>query len=852
MKIKVNLFDYSLIFLIFCVSMFVAPPNKFGGGTSFVSAQEEIEVELEGSAPVTFKRPEALQENPVAAVKGIGGEVMLRRAGNIVWESASAAMPIYPGDALFVSSDSTAEVELTDGSYLKLAPFTRIIFRMGKVGDLTVPLVEIVDGKVWGHIAGGEFPPVIQTAGGFINGQNSTFFVEIRIDTGTGCVDLLQGNLDIRSETAPDQIVPLASGSRIKLDVEKLTISTPMPIKESVKGDDLSHSCLVEKTEAIEEIKVGAIPVEEEGIVIANVTGTAMVTFISAAEKGEEKVITEDEGVVVFQETEGPAAEEAEKAEKVEGAVEAEAEEEYEVVEIQKTTVVSFHKAEEQAPAGTPTTPSAVAPTEEASVVPVEAETAAVSVEPVEVEETVTVAPETPTEEPASTEGVPAEEGIAEVPAEEETAEVSAEEAGVCTIGTMNISSLQPASLSISEETVSDGETTTVVLETCGSAVVKVTPANITSTDAEYDKWEMTVGDGEWTVLDAEQPAEITLTTPGSIAVAARLTNQPQELQYPAITCTIDFQKSVESPAVEITKIGQTAVVDPSEKLILYRDSLESGNLIIRGSVVSEAGCEISKVEVTTDGGGVWQEAALVGGGSWEYKFTPSEETYYINARATDIEENTSDELMQAIEVEYHHKTEEENLREVFERLIQAYINKDTLTFMEGASLSFNSSYQGIEDANLLENSLENKFRDYPVIYLKYQVQTVTISGTTGRVGFYWNAQSGTSGFPYYGTFIFEKDVEWKFKTLTDPDTFLRYTSEVKTITLTAFETILTADEKDTTDITAMVLDSANNPVKDGTIISFTATSGTITASGTTVNGGITITYTAGNLPGTV
>ncbi|MEW5944892.1 MAG: FecR domain-containing protein [bacterium] len=436
-------------------------------------------------------------------------------------------------------------------------------------------------------------------------------------------------------------------------------------------------------------------------------------------------------------------------------------------------------------------------------------------------------------------------------PEEEKPAEEPSE-AGACVIGSIVIEAVEPAGLDISPASVQAGGSASVAMTTCGAPKIRLEAANVACENAAFDAVQLETGGGAPEIFPAETPIEMSLASPGEFPFTARLLDRSLGAEHPEFNFTLQYTKEVAPPEANLTQVGNTSIEDVFEKLVLYRDSLDGSYLVVRGTAVPAQGCAIAGADVTLDAGSTWQKASDGGAGAFELRFVPSETTYFISARAEDEELRQSEEPVRHLEVEYHHMTEEENLREVFEKLIRAYIDKDTLTFMGITSASFHSTYQGIEDNSLLQESLENKFIAYPAIYLKYQVDTVTVSGAEGRVYFYWTADTAMGGFDYYAVFIFEKETEWAFTSVTDDNTFLRYTSEVHTISLSAAKTVLIADESDSTTISGEVRDSANNLVKDGTVISLSASSGSIPAAATTTNGLVSATYTTGYFPGTV
>lgn len=171
--------------------------------------------------------------------------------------------------------------------------------------------------------------------------------------------------------------------------------------------------------------------------------------------------------------------------------------------------------------------------------------------------------------------------------------------------------------------------------------------------------------------------------------------------------------------------------------------------------------------------------------------------------------------------------------------------------FTDLTSPDYTSSYDGIEDSQALETSLENKFAAYDVIYLRYLVNSAIVTGDSGSVSFSWDANSGATGYSRSAVFFFQREEEgWRFSTVQDDNTFLRYTSVAASIVIQADDSELVANNVDTTTVRAEARDSAYNLIADGTAISFTTTLGSIDPVAYTTNGMAEATFSAGIHPG--
>ncbi len=317
----------------------------------------------------------------------------------------------------------------------------------------------------------------------------------------------------------------------------------------------------------------------------------------------------------------------------------------------------------------------------------------------------------------------------------------------------------------------------------------------------------------------------------------------------------VQLTKNVQAPVVTIEMISNIAVPDFGGEMEMNKGNLIDGKLNIAGTA-EKTQCEIAKVEVSMDDGSSWFEAEDTT--AWAYGFKPSDGEYEIVARATDIGGNESEEMLNPIELTYTDKTEEDALREVFEKMLQAYKDNDVDTFMDAVDDNFSTNYDSIEDSNRLEQALDDKFTEQGLIDIVYQVKATIISGTTGRIEFDWDTDTGSVTYAHTGVWVFNKEDEgWKLLNIEDDDTFLKHTSVVASITVTDIyydsdTGTLTSNGIDAAELTVLVADAAGNPIKDGTEVLFSVDKGSIDPVATTMEGVAEVVYTTGSDYGTV
>ncbi|MFA6449306.1 MAG: hypothetical protein WCX65_07565 [bacterium] len=396
--------------------------------------------------------------------------------------------------------------------------------------------------------------------------------------------------------------------------------------------------------------------------------------------------------------------------------------------------------------------------------------------------------------------------------------------------------------LKVNQEIVKAGTTYDIDDDGCEPFVLDVEGmaeskcGEITSVKVKAHETELVVdGTDEWTTyMNVKTPQII------PFIVEARDSAGLTSKQF---AFSVDYDKTVRQPVVSIDSVGGFDTEESSgEAMELYKNDLASGKLIVAGSAESE-NCTIKKIEASLNGGSSWNRGE--GSNSWTYGFSPREGSYEITARVFDTGDNESEEMSSPIEIYYWNKTIEEIIQMAFEDIARAYQDRDADTIIANTSTSYSSDYDSIENRSKMEMSLNGRFTDISQVYLRYRIQSVVASGrTSGRVMIQWDANPTTSGYSNNATFQFQRERSgWRFVTIDDNKSFLRYTNIADSIDITSEKTILTADSEDTTTITAYVRDSAYNAVKNGTPVTFTTNNGTIEANAVTEDGAATVTY---------
>gem|GEM_PF-5404791 len=364
--------------------------------------------------------------------------------------------------------------------------------------------------------------------------------------------------------------------------------------------------------------------------------------------------------------------------------------------------------------------------------------------------------------------------------------------------------------------------------------------------------------------------------------------SNPASFDY-AIRAAQDFPAL---PKVTGVMIGDDAASRYTEETVITREKLTSGKLLITGNAAAGQNVirftvllvardtddkeyplsnfqieldlsELSRVEVSTDGGRGWEAAK--GLSDWTYSFSPMDnETYKVKVRAYDVMDTVSEDQFEPYPFKYRYKTDSELLREVFDNIMRAFLDKDRVTFFRNVSQDFKTNLDGLRDYNDLKTSVEERFRCCTV-NIRYTVQQVDAERTTSRgsVDFSWVDRASVSGDNNSAIFNFTlEEGEWRLLEVIDPNTFLRASRIAYSIKLTIQNNVLNADGESSTSIRALVMDSSGSIVADDVSVNFSATSGTLSPQSTgtsqgyadtvftapTTSGTATITATSGNI----
>jgi hypothetical protein len=176
---------------------------------------------------------------------------------------------------------------------------------------------------------------------------------------------------------------------------------------------------------------------------------------------------------------------------------------------------------------------------------------------------------------------------------------------------------------------------------------------------------------------------------------------------------------AAEAVKIEDLKINDSAVSAKETKVTLYKPLLHGGKVYLTGKASSGQG-PITSVEVTTNNKKAWRKAFLSPGGEFQAVFRPkAPAVYMVCLKATDAKGGQNDVDATCREVTISDKTVQMLVREVLDKLIEAYEEKNTGLFMSLISDDFYG------DKTILDSSLRSSQNLYHNVDIRYTLDSV-------------------------------------------------------------------------------------------------------------------------------
>lgn len=192
------------------------------------------------------------------------------------------------------------------------------------------------------------------------------------------------------------------------------------------------------------------------------------------------------------------------------------------------------------------------------------------------------------------------------------------------------------------------------------------------------------------------------------------------------------FGQSQDEVVTSYLYLNGTSFDEISEKATIYRNTLDNGQVTIKGKA-SAGKNRIAKVEITLDGNGVWQDVPQENG-VFNYRFTPAlDKPFEFYLRVTDTRGRTNN-------VSASHRTftvSDQNIRGMvigqLNNLVRAYQTKNSTEFMSYVSPEF------VADAVNLDRAIRRDFSSFDNIAITFTINNITSSGGKVAVSITYN-----------------------------------------------------------------------------------------------------------------
>lgn len=183
------------------------------------------------------------------------------------------------------------------------------------------------------------------------------------------------------------------------------------------------------------------------------------------------------------------------------------------------------------------------------------------------------------------------------------------------------------------------------------------------------------------------------------------------------------FGVSEDEVTVKYLYLNNTSYDELGQKVTLYRETLEGGNITIRGKATVKTG-NIANVRISTNNKESWEKARLSRDGSFEYIFRPElNKTYTILVEIMDTRGKTNDIEATRKEITVSDRNITAMVKEVLEAMAEAYRREDAGKFMSYVAEDFAG------DAVNLDRAIRKDFSLFDNIDLRFTINNVASGG---------------------------------------------------------------------------------------------------------------------------
>jgi hypothetical protein len=196
-----------------------------------------------------------------------------------------------------------------------------------------------------------------------------------------------------------------------------------------------------------------------------------------------------------------------------------------------------------------------------------------------------------------------------------------------------------------------------------------------------------------------------------------------------------EFGKREGEPAITELKINAIDATRLVDSIALSRDDLVNGMLVVRGKAEVRPGA-IGLVEYSTDGGKLWRTATLGDRGAFTFDLKPEiGRGYVLVVRAITTVGRQTDDSDYTYKLSIGAGNSVDDVRKTFQRMLEAYRNKNRTEFMSYVS----DDFQGIVSA--LDEAVSNDFRNFDNIRIEPNITRVSPFSNGFEIYFTYNRQ---------------------------------------------------------------------------------------------------------------
>ncbi|ADI85425.1 hypothetical protein KIP69_12965 [Geobacter sulfurreducens] len=166
------------------------------------------------------------------------------------------------------------------------------------------------------------------------------------------------------------------------------------------------------------------------------------------------------------------------------------------------------------------------------------------------------------------------------------------------------------------------------------------------------------------------------------------------------------------------------------DKVTIYRETLENGQVILRGKAATSSSA-VGSVQVSTTNRESWEKARKTSDGSFEYAFRPETGTSYVlYVKIIDTTGKTNDVDATRKEIVISDRNISALIRQALDELVAAYRAEDPTRFMALVSEDFAA------DPAVLDRAIRRDFTAFDNIDLSYTLNNVTAANGKIYAGF--------------------------------------------------------------------------------------------------------------------